>query len=151
MLKTLKHSVFLSLSISSVQTHACYSIRPHLTDSRSKIKELRISRQEWRAWMIPNVCVWGLRSHRGQKLMNQALSPRPPSLFSVVRERAMVVVGGKGVTVRRLCENHSQLLSAMLPIRRCPKEIYSSAPSLPLSSLGKNHGNFFPTMEKTWI
>ena len=52
-LKTLKYSVFLSLRSSSVQTHACYSIRPHLTDSRSKIKELRISRQEWRAWMIP--------------------------------------------------------------------------------------------------
>lgn len=48
------------------------------------------------------VCVWGLYSHRGHKLMNQALSPRPPSLFSVLRERAMVVVGGKVTTVTGL-------------------------------------------------
>lgn len=40
-LKTLKYSVFLSLRSSSVQTHACYSIRPHLTDSRSKIKRIK--------------------------------------------------------------------------------------------------------------
>lgn len=36
--KILKSSVFLSLRISSAQTHAHYSIRPHLTDSSSKIK-----------------------------------------------------------------------------------------------------------------